>query len=325
MNRREAVLGLLDGGLDGSPPQAYVPAAFFLHFDPACHLGPAAVERHREFFHFTGMDFVKVQYERPFPRQAMARPADWAHFPLLDKSFFEPQLGVVHGLVEALKAEALVLVTLYSPFMVAGHLGGEQTLTAHLQEEPDAVKQGLEIATECLMRFVQECIRLGVDGFYCSTQGGESRRFRDPALFTEYVKPFDLVLMREIDRRCPFNILHICDYHRDEYGGYDDLTPFLDYPGQVVNCSPQVGGRTVSGAEISRQLGRPFMGGMDRKGVLATGTEEQAREATRAALRDAPGRFILGADCTVPGGTPWENLRAAIDEAHQWTPPRQKG
>jgi hypothetical protein len=61
---------------------------------------------------------------------------------------------------------------------------------------------------------------------------------------------------------------------------------------------------------------------MDRKGALATGTEEQVRQAARQALLDAPERLILGADCTVPGGTPWVNLRAAIDEAHHWTPSR---
>lgn len=319
MNRREAVLGLLDGGLNGDPPQTYFPAAFFLHFPPDCHQGTAAVEKHKEFFRFTGMDFVKVQYERPFPRREIARPADWADVPLLDKEFFEPPLSVVRGLVEALKAEALVIVTLYSPFMCAGHVGGRETLTAHLLEDPDAVKKGLEIVTDSLMVFVQECIRLGVDGFYHSTQGGESRRFPDPRLFLDYVKPFDLALMAEINRRCPFNILHICDYHRAEVGGYDDLTPFLDYPGHVVNVHPEIGGKRLSARDVSQQFGRPFMGGMDRLGVLAAGTETQVREAAREALRDASGRFMLGADCTVPGDTPWANLRAAIDEAHRWT------
>jgi uroporphyrinogen decarboxylase len=318
MNRREAVLGLLDGGLDGNPPQKYFPAAFFLHFDPSCHQGLAAVEKHKEFFRFTGMDFVKIQYERSFPQRPIARPADWANVSSLDGEFFEPQLEVVRGLVEALKAEALVVVTLYSPFMCAGQVGGRDTLMAHLLEDPDLVKEGLEIATDSLMVFVRECIRLGVDGFYHSTQGGESRRFPDRRLFLDYVKPFDLIVMEEINRRCPFNILHICDYHRDEYGGYDDLTPFLDYPGHVVNCSPHIGDKTLSAAEISRLFGRPFMGGMERKGALATGTEEQTREAAREALKGASGRFMLGADCTVPGGTPWENLRAAIDEAHRW-------
>jgi uroporphyrinogen decarboxylase len=316
MNRREVIFSLLDDSPHGKRSQDYVPAAFFLHFGSAYHQGTAAVEKHTEFFRATGMDFVKVQYERAFPPHTIARPADWKDIPPLDREFFAPQLEVVHGLVEALKAEAPVIVTLYSPFMCAGQVGGQQTLTEHLQQDPDAVKRGLEVTTDSLMIFVRECIRLGVDGFYHSTQGGESRRFSDPGLFADYVKLFDLILMQEIALRCPFNILHICDYHRDEYGGYDDLSPFLDYPGHVVNCSLRVGGETLSGAAISEQFGRPFLGGMDRKGVLATGTEAQVREAARATLRQAPERFLLGADCTVPGGTPWENLRAAIEEAH---------
>ena len=33
-------------------------------------------------------------------------------------------------------------------------------------------------------------------------------------------------------------------------------------------------------------------------------------------LRQAPDRFVLGADCTVPGDIDWDNLRTAIDTAH---------
>ncbi len=153
MNRRDAVLGLLDGGLDGNPSQSLYPAAFFTHFDPSCHQGTAAVEKHREFFRFTGMDFVKIQYERAFPRQEIRRPADWANVELLDKEYFEAPLGVVEGLVKALKSEALVVVTLYSPLMCAGHVSGPEILKAHLEEDPEAVKKGLEIVTESLMAF----------------------------------------------------------------------------------------------------------------------------------------------------------------------------
>jgi uroporphyrinogen decarboxylase len=35
-------------------------------------------------------------------------------------------------------------------------------------------------------------------------------------------------------------------------------------------------------------------------------------------LEAAPERFLLGADCTVPSDTPWENLRAAVTAAHAY-------
>jgi uroporphyrinogen decarboxylase len=59
------------------------------------------------------------------------------------------------------------------------------------------------------------------------------------------------------------------------------------------------------------------MGGLERKGVLATGDQSAIRRAAEAALEQAPERFILAADCTVPGETPWENLKTAIAAAHQ--------
>ena len=78
---------------------------------------------------------------------------------------------------EALKEEAVIGVTLYSAFMFAGQVVGEDVLVQHLREDPDKVKKGLEIITESMMIFVNACIEAGVDGFYASTQGGETTRF----------------------------------------------------------------------------------------------------------------------------------------------------
>ncbi len=311
-NKRESLLRYLAS----DPRGGYVPAAFFLHFGPSFQTGQAAIKKHEEFFRFTGMDFVKIQFELNFPRHEISEPRDWSGIPYLPLSFYEPQLEVVKGLVDALRSEALIVLTLYSPFMLAGRIGGTHNLIDHLQEDPESVFKGLEIVTDSLIDFVRACEKIGLDGFYHSTQGGESHRLADPELFLKWVKPTDHRVMNEINEDRPFNILHVCDYHKDEYGGYGDLKPFLDYPGQVVNVSTEIGGKTLSPAELSKAFGRPFMGGLDRKGPLATGTAEEARAAARAVLKDAPPKFILGADCTVPGDTPWENLKAAIAEAH---------
>ena len=42
MNKREAVLSLLDTG----QKPGYIPAAFFLHFDPAYRRGQPAIDKH---------------------------------------------------------------------------------------------------------------------------------------------------------------------------------------------------------------------------------------------------------------------------------------
>jgi uroporphyrinogen decarboxylase len=198
--------------------------------------------------------------------------------------------------------------------MCAAHTTSDALLTEHLRQAPDQVRLGLEIITESMLLFVRECIALGVDGFYHSTQGGEAGRFADARVFEEYIKPYDLVLMEEANSRCPFNILHVCDYQRD----YDDFTPFLDYPGDLVNCPLKVGDQTLTPAEAARLFHRPFMGGLERKGVLATGTPDQIRHEVASVLHTAPDHFVLAADCTVPGETPWDNLKTAIDAAHSY-------
>jgi uroporphyrinogen decarboxylase len=227
--------------------------------------------------------------------------------------FYEDQINIAKRLVENAGQDALVIMTLYSPFMCAGQTVGKSVLEEHLRENPYQTKKGIEIITESLMIFVKDCVTAGIDGFYHSTQGGETSRFEGSHIFDEIIKPYDLILMKEIERVSEFNILHICDYE----GSYKDLTPFLEYPGHVVNTNLQLGNKTIKAADVSRMFGRPFMGGMDRHGVIATGSLDDIRETVNLVCKDAPEKFILGADCTLPGDCGWHNIKCAIDTAHQ--------
>jgi len=311
MNKRELVLSLLDD----SREFPIIPAAFFLHFDPQFHHGQAAIEKHLEYFKFTEMDFVKIQYETVFPfREEIRKPEDWLKMPQYGMDFYHDQVEIARGLVQAAGKEALVIQTLYSPFMCAGHSVGDEVLMQHLLENPEPVRKGIEIITESLRTFVRACIAAGVDGFYHSTQGGETSRLEGSSLFKEIVKPSDLSLMNEINEKCEFNILHVCDY----VDGYNDLTPFLDYPGDVVNCSLKLGEKHLSGKEVSDMFGRPFMGGMERLGTILNGTPAEVQKMAYSVLESAPRRYILGADCTIPSTVNWENIHIAIQTAHEF-------
>jgi uroporphyrinogen decarboxylase len=309
MNKRTLMLDLARG----RPTPGYVPAAFFLHFDPDHHRGQAAVDRHLEFFRATGMDFVKIQYEHAFPSMpGIRQPRDWGTVPPLRADHFTEPLAVVDGIVKAVGREAVVVVTLYSALMLAGQAVGRDRLTAHLEEDPERTAQGLRTIAESLLVFVRECAKRGVDGFYASTQGGEAGRFTDPALFVRYVKPSDLLVMEEINRLCHFNILHVCDYH----GAYESLAAYQDYPGHIVNCGTVLRSGPVEPRRIASLFHRPFMGGMDRHGIIGSGDRKAIQREARGVIGRAPSAFILGADCTVSPDTPWDKLRAAIAAAH---------
>jgi uroporphyrinogen decarboxylase len=300
--------------LAGQSSPNYTPAAFFLHFGDDYKAGSAAAKRHLEFFRHTDMDFVKIQFEQTYSRQEfLQKPADWSRLKLAGLDFYEPLLQTVRELVKAEKKNSLILMTLYSPFMCAGHCATAPVLLQHLEENPEAVKKGLEILTESQLLFVRACIKAGVDGFYTSTQGSEANRFSNPAIFTKYVKPYDLVSMNEIAIACPFNILHVCDY----VAPYADYDAVFEYPGHVINCNTNLTGRQMSGQEITKLFKRPFMGGLDRHGVIAKGTPAQVEAEIRQVVKNAPRPFILGADCTVEADTSWDRLKHAISVAHR--------
>jgi uroporphyrinogen decarboxylase len=311
MTKRDVLLSLANGGRR----LPYVPAAFFLHFAPEYHRGQAAIDKQLEYYRATGMDLVKIQYEQGTAAgPVIEQPDDWAKAPVVDAAWFEPTVQVVQGLVQAVGREAVVILTLYSPFMWAKHLAPVEVMTRHLEENPVAVQRGLEIMTQNVITLVRAVRAVGVDGFYASTQGGETGRFgAHTDFFERYIKPTDLAVWDALDG-CAFNVLHVCDYDLP----YDDLTPFLDYPGQVVNASLHVGERTLTPGELATMFRRPFMGGLERKGILATGTRDEVQQEAARALAAAPENFMLAADCTVPGDTPWENLKAAIDTAHTY-------
>jgi uroporphyrinogen decarboxylase len=167
--------------------------------------------------------------------------------------FYKPQLEVVEGLVKAGGREALVLVTLYSPFMCAGHTVGRPVLVKHIEQDGEAVRPGLEAVTDSLLGFVRECRSLGVDGFYASTQGGEAGTFRDPGLFGRYVTPYDLRLMKEIDATCRFNIC-VATTRPIRRPRSLSITP------AVVTCSPRL---TTAGGPGARPALRPADHGRD--------------------------------------------------------------
>lgn len=311
INKRDAILKMLDP----SVKQEYIPAGFFIHFDKNSKWGDAAINKHLEFFDKTDMDIVKIQYESSFPvLDEIKNPSDWKKMPFYGKDFYAKQLEVVKGLVEKMRNDAIIIVTLYSPFMCAGHTTSDDIITEHLKQDPESVKAGMEIITQSLTLFARECLKLGVDGFYLCTQGAESDRFKDQEIFNKYIKPYDLALFNEINDYCNFNILHICDHH----GDYDDLTVFKDYPGHVVNCSTKIGNETMPMKEIYETFNRPFMGGMKKRGIMVDGTKDQIEAKVGVTLNNTPEKFMLGASCTLPGNINWENIRASIDMAHSY-------
>jgi uroporphyrinogen decarboxylase len=190
-----------------------------------------------------------------------------------------------------------------------------ELLVEHVKEDAESVCRGMENITLSIMNFVHAAARLGVDGFYTCTQGGETNRVADQALFNRTIKNYDMILYKEVSELVPFNILHICDYD----GSYEGFSSrFQDYPGQIVNVPLSADSKPLSLSRAAEIFKRPVMGGLDRHGILTTGSPAEIKKATIEVLKNAPANVILGADCTVDRNIPIENLKTAINTAHEF-------
>lgn len=300
--------------LDMSSKPTYIPAGFFMHFGVT---GDAAIKAHLEYFRATGMDFLKIQFDEKGLSQndQIKSPKDWARMPILSEEWFEPALYLLKNLVKEVKKEALIIQTLYSPYQMAKQAVPWNLLVEHVKEDAESVCRGMENITLSIMNFVSAASRLGVDGFYTCTQGGETNRLADLSLFYRVIKNYDMILYKEVSQLVPYNILHICDYD----GSYEDFElHFKDYPGQVVNTPLTADNKPLTLSHAAEIFNRPVMGGLDRHGILTKGLPEDVRKATIDVLKDAPANVILSANCTVDKKISLENLKVAINTAHSF-------
>ena len=310
-SKRDLMLEVLN--MEARP--GYIPAGFFMHFGVK---GDAAIKAHLDHFRGTGMDFVKIQFDEQTlaqpPGNPIRTPQDWNKFPIYAEKWWEPSLYLLRGLIREAKSEALIIQTLFSPYQMAKQAVPSKTLIEHASQDPDAVGRGMENITLSLLHFAQAAARAGADGFYMCTQGGETNRFAERALFARAVKNYDMFLYKEAMQLTQCNIMHICDYD----GPYNDFDArFQDYPGHLINIPLAAEGKPFSLRQAAELFQRPVMGGLNRQGVLVTGSPDEVRKATVEALQDAPVNVVLGADCTV-AKAPVENLRMAIRTAHEF-------
>ena len=303
-NKRELILSVLDQ----SKPNQYVPAAFFLHFEHK--LGAKAVQDHINFFRATNMDIVKVQY---VPRLEIKTPDDWKKVPVYGEEFFEPQLAVIEDLARELKGEALVLPTVYSPVSLLHQTVGDGFVEL-VKKDPEAVRPALENITLSIENYLRAARRRGADGFYVSSQGGDTKTFGTTPIFKNVIRPYDKRVSEVANEIAPFNILHICDYG----SSYVSIDDYADYPASIINPPIHLENGSVDLKHVQEVFKRPVFGGLDRLGVLVTGTLEEAKKEVDKVMENAPANFILGADCTVPSDTDYDRLRAIIDYVHSW-------
>jgi uroporphyrinogen decarboxylase len=197
-------------------------------------------------------------------------------------------------------------------FALAALLRGMQDFMMDLAAEPDhpGIGQLLEVSYQSHLATHRALKAAGAH----FTSLGESASGPDvvsPAMFQRFARPYQERLVRELAADGIFTVIHICG----------NTTAILDQLAQYPFCGFDLDYKTdARRAKATAGANHVLCGNVDPSGILARGTPEQVREATRQLIElwKPGGRFILNSGCAIPASTPGENLRAFVQAGREF-------
>lgn len=194
--------------------------------------------------------------------------------------------------------EVPILGWVEGPVAEAGDLRGLQELMMDFFDNPEPVRELLEMTTAVALDFAKAQIEAGADMIGI---GDAAASLFSPQTYREFILPYEQRLIAGIHAAGAKVKLHIC-------GNITNLLPDLAATGaDMIDLDWMVGLKTA------RQLlgGRVALcGNIDPVSVILHGKPEDIEAASRNCLAEADGPFILSAGCEIPVDTPPENLAA---------------
>lgn len=239
---------------------------------------------------------------REWGQRVIQQPEDWTKLQPLD-----PTKGLLNEVRRALeliggevKEEVPFIQTIFNPLAQAKNLAGERLL-ADLRQHPDAVKAGLEVITESIIRFIEAAHETGIAGIFLALQHATHNLLTE-AEYREFGRPYDLRVL-EATSGLWFNLLHL-------HGTHVMFDMVTDYPVQAINWHDQETPPSLSQA-LDRFPGA-LVGGLRQWETMLRSTPDWVDSEVQAAIKETNGRWlIIGTGCVTPITTPVGNIRAA--------------
>jgi uroporphyrinogen decarboxylase len=316
--KTERIRRVLDGELVDR-----VPFSAWTHF-PGIDLDPDRLaEATLAFYRDVDLDFVKSMSNGMFSiedygcdcdfsaiseggvatvtKYAVEAPSDWEKLGDLDieKGALGRELRSLSRLLDALRGEAPVLATVFSPLTTAQKLSGT-LLLEHLRTHPRMVKRGLSTIAACTARFAVRAVELGCAGLYFASQMSQRSQLEEEE-YGEFGMPYDLEVLEAVQGGSWFNVTHI---HGD-----DILFGLLKgYP--VQGISWHVWETRPSVEEFfAADRAKCIIGGLRRSMITSGNLPELAKNVSEMIRITGGRRLMLAPGCVVRAPYDKETLR----------------
>ena len=214
----------------------------------------------------------------------------------------------VRLLREKAGADLLVEGWVEGPCAEAADLRGLNTLMFDFTDDAAFVRDLFEFVVEMNLKFGRAQIQAGAD---IIGVGDAAASLVGPRLYQEFVLPYEKRLIRGLQNLGAKVRLHICGNTKrilDGMGQVGADIVDLDFP------SPLADGRAAMGPE------QVLLGNIDPVRVLLHGTPQGVHDAIAECHHGAGERYIVGAGCEIPRGTPNENVKSMCEYARTHAP-----
>jgi uroporphyrinogen decarboxylase len=322
MTHRERI----EAAVRGERPDR-VPVALWRHFPGDDQKAERLAQAHVAFYRAYDFDLLKVtpasgyygddwglhagyKPNREGVRSITDRPvkkaADWGRLRRVDVSqgVYGREVHAIRLVADAVGGEVPVLETTFSPLSIARTLAGETATVRYLREDPEALRQGLEIIADVTAEFVRSVLGAGADGIFFSTQMATTDLLTREE-YEEFGRPYDLQVLDAAGDA--LTLLHI-------HGVHTMFELFEDYPVRIVNWHARETPPSI--AEARARVMACLACGLSAWDTLAGGTPAAVAQEVRDAVAQTQGRgHIVTTGCVMPVDTPEANIRAAIAAA----------
>jgi uroporphyrinogen decarboxylase len=247
---------------------------------------------------------------RTYTKHPVKTAEDWLKLKQLDPKtgWLGRQLSCIKLIRESIPTTTPVIQTIFSPLSQAKNLIGRTNLISHIRLHPEAVKAALQMITATTVDFIDQVVKLGIDGVFFAEQFAQYSMLTQ-AEFADFGLFFDKQILSSA-KDLWFNFGHV--------HGQDIMFEAMDQlPLQVLNWHDR---ETVPNLETGKKLtDKALCGGLRQWETLAYGTPEQVMVESMDALQQTQGfRFILGTGCVTPIITPDSNIYAAKEAVERF-------
>lgn len=196
------------------------------------------------------------------------------------------ELELTKRVIDGLKGEVPVIASVFSPLYCArGVYGGSSNpdfLKSAIKYNPEDVHAGMKIISESIQVFLDALMDIGgVDGIFFA-DAFASYDDMDRETYAEFGAKYDLPLLKSIQNKTWFNMLHVHGYKNLRFDQYEEL----GYPIQAYNWEDRVSdpeNPPITLKQVRGMCDKVLMGGVEFWHDFDS--PENDREAVKAVLK----------------------------------------